>query len=670
MSGAPGDASFEAKFHAAAMSPNSLSVSAAVEPNRGMKPSSMKPPSREPWYSPTGLWHRKTTVIAVLSIVAILTSQLLRFAFQTSPRVYQIPLLATLVIGGVPLVVDLLRKLRRREFGSDLLGGLSVITSILLGEYLAGSIIVLMLAGGEALESYALRSASSVLAALAKRMPSIAHRKLASGIADVALVEIAVGDTLVIYPHDICPVDGVVIEGHGVMDESYLTGEPFQITKTSGSTVISGAINGESALTIRATNLAADSRYAKIMEVMRESEAKRPNLRRLGDRLGAIYTPVALAVALLAWALSGDAVRFLAVLVIATPCPLLIAIPIAIIGSISLCARRAIIVKSPVVLEQIAQCRTAIFDKTGTLTYGEPKLTDQLIVPGMAQAEVLTLVASLERYSKHPLARAIIAAATEQGLQLPEATDVGEQPGMGLRGRVAGHALQITSRKKLAAQKVSGTDQFPPVAGGLECVVAIDNRYAASFRFRDAPRAESRSFVGHLGPKHHFARVMIVSGDRESEVRYLAEEVGITEVHAEKSPEDKVAIVRRETALAKTLYVGDGINDAPAMMAATVGMAIGQNSDVTAEAAGVVVMDNSLTKVDEFMHISRRMPSIALQSAVGGMALSAIGMVVAATGHLTPVGGAIAQEVIDVLAVLNALRAAFPPRVIHDAWRE
>ena len=576
------------------------------------------------------------------------------------------PLLATLVLGGLPLLYELLRKLLKREFGSDLLGGISIVTSVLLGEYLAGSIIVLMLSGGEALERYALRSASSVLAALAKRMPSIAHRKRESAIMDVALHEVAVDDTLAIYPHDICPVDGVVIEGHGVMDESYLTGEPFQITKTSGSTVLSGAINGESALTIRATKRAADSRYARIMEVMRESEARRPQLRRLGDRLGAVYTPVALTVALLAWALSGEAVRFLAVLVIATPCPLLIAIPIAIIGSISLCARRAIIVKSPVVLEQIAECRTAVFDKTGTLTYGAPKLTEQLTAPGFAPKQVLTLVAGLERYSKHPLARAILAAAKADGIQLPEATEVSEPPGQGLRGTVTGRPVQITSRRQLGAQPLAGDDQLPAEAGGLECVVAIDQRYAATLRFRDAPRAESRSFVGHLGPKHQFARVMLVSGDRESEVRYLAEEVGITEIHAQKSPEEKLAIVRQETAAAKTLYVGDGINAAPAMMAATVGMAIGQNSDVTTEAAGVVVMDNSLQKVDEFMHISRRMRIIALQSAVGGMALSVIGMVFAATGHLNPVGGAITQEVIDILAVLNALRAALPPKVIHD----
>jgi heavy metal translocating P-type ATPase len=523
-----------------------------------------------------------------------------------------------------------------------------------------------MLSGGEALESYALRSASSVLAALAKRVPSVAHRKRDSEIVDVDLQDVAIDDTLVIFPHDICPVDGVVIEGRGVMDESYLTGEPFQITKTSGSSVISGSINGNTALTIRVTRRAADSRYAKIMEVMRESESRRPELQRMGDRLGAIYTPVAVTVAVLAWAISGDAVRFLSVLVIATPCPLLIGIPVAIIGSISLCARRAIIVKSPIVLEQISACRTAIFDKTGTLTYGEPTLVETILAPGFDSTDVLTLVASLERYSKHPLASAILQAAEAAGISLPEATEVSEQPGKGLIGLVSGRSLQITSRNKLTRQNIPGGDQIPPVAGGLECVVAIDNQYAATLRFRDAPRSDSRPFVKHLGPSHQFNRVMILSGDRESEVRYLAEQVGITEIFAEQSPEQKLAIVRHETAQAKVLYVGDGINDAPAMMAATVGMAIGQNSDVTAEAAGVVIMDNSLTKVDEFMHISRRMRTIALQSAIGGMALSLIGMGFASWGYLSPVAGAILQEVIDVAAVLNALRAAFPPKVIHD----
>jgi heavy metal translocating P-type ATPase len=626
----------------------------------------LEEPTRErTWSSSAALWHHKTTIIALLALVAIVLHLALRFIVHATPRTDLLPLYAALVL-GLPLVYDLLKKLLRGEFGSDLLGGISIVTSVLLGQYLAGSIIVLMLSGGEALERYALRSASSVLAALARRLPSIAHRKHGAVMEDVALEDVDVGDTLVVHPHEICPVDGVVVEGHGVMDESYLTGEPFQMTKTSGSAVISGAINGHAALTIRATNRAADSRYAKIMEVMRESEASRPQMRRLGDRLGAFYTPVALAIALAAWALSGDSVRFLAVLVIATPCPLLLGIPIAIIGSISLCARRAIIVKSPVVLEQIAGCRTAIFDKTGTLTYGAPELTERFVAPTFDEEDVLKLVASVERYSKHPLARAIVTAAQKDGLHLPEAAEVHEAPGQGLRGVVAGRRVHVTSRAHLEELNPRGVEDLPPVASGLECSVTIDGAYAATLRFRDAPKAESRSFVSHLAPKHRIERVMIVSGDRESEVRYLAEEVGITEIHARTSPEEKLAIVRRETAAARTLFVGDGINDAPAMMAATVGMAIGENSDVTAEAAGVVIMGNSLEKVDEFMHISARMRRIALQSAVGGMALSVIGMGFAAAGYLSPVYGALTQEVIDVLAVLNALRAAWPPRVSHD----
>jgi heavy metal translocating P-type ATPase len=542
----------------------------------------------------------------------------------------------------------------------------SIITSIALGEYLAGSIIVLMLAGGEALDSHALASASSVLAALARRMPSIAHRQGTAQLMEVPLEAVEVDDTLVIYPHETCPADGVVIEGHGTMDESFLTGEPFQMTKTCGSMVISGAINGESALTIRVSRPPADSRYAKIMAVMRDSESSRPHLRRLGDELGAVDTLVALVVALLAWAISGESIRFLAVLVVATPCPLLLAIPIAIIGSVSLCAERAIIVKRPAVLEQVGSCQTAIFDKTGTLTYGEPKLTGQLTASGFIPRDVLTLVAGLERYSRHPLARAILGAADAESLPLPNATMVSEQPGQGLRGMVGGHQLRITSRSQLAGELPASAEKLPSLSGGLECVVCIDDRYAATLQFRDAPRSDSRSFVSHLGPKHHFKRVILVSGDRESEVRYLAAQVGIREVHAQQTPEDKLAIVRAETAAAKTLYVGDGINDAPAMMAATVGMAIGQAADVAAEAAGVVVLDNSLQRVDEFMHISRRMRAIALQSAIGGMALSMVGMLLAATGHLPPVSRALAQEAIDLVAVLNALRAAFPPKLLHD----
>jgi heavy metal translocating P-type ATPase len=603
-------------------------------------------------------------MIAAAAIVGIVLHIALRFA-GTSTSTSLLPLYVVLLFGGVPLTYELIRKAAHRQFGSDLLAGMSIVTAVILGEYLAGSIVVLMLAGGEALESYALRTASSVLEALARRMPSVGHRAQGTELNDVPLDAIDVGDVLVVRPHEICPVDGEVIEGHGKMDEAYLTGEPFEITKTRGSRVISGAINGESALTVRATARAVDSRYAKITAVMRESAESRPHLRRLGDQLGAIYTPVALAIAVLAWTLSGSATRFLAVLVIATPCPLLIAIPVAIIGSISLCARRSIIVRSSVALEQITACRTAIFDKTGTLTYGAPTLTDVVVALGFTRDEVMSLVASLERYSRHPLARAVLAAHPD-ARTLPEATEVSEPPGAGLRGCIAGRRIIITSRAQAVQNRMPGVDALPDIGGGLECLVAIDGQAAAVLRFRDAPRDDSRPFVEHLRPAHHFTRVMIVSGDRPSEVKYLAAHVGVTDVLAQQSPEDKLGVVRFETSRAKTLYVGDGINDAPAMMAATVGVAIGQNSDVTSEAASVVIMDNSLRKVDEFMHISRRMRAIALQSAVGGMALSIGGMVLASAGWLTPVEGAVAQEVIDVAAVLNALRAAVPPRHIYD----
>jgi heavy metal translocating P-type ATPase len=611
------------------------------------------------------------TLIAVFSLAAIGLHLVLRFAAGSTTEVHsiplhQLPLFAALLFGGVPLVLALLARLLRREFGSDLLAGISIVTAVRLDEYLAGTLVVLMLSGGGALEAYAVRSASSVLEALARRMPSLAHRRKNGQVVDVALEEVAVGETLVVFPHETCPVDGTVAEGHGVMDESYLTGEPYLMSKIPGSSVLSGAINGETALTVRADKLAVDSRYARIMEVMRDSEQRRPRLRRIGDQLGAFYTPLALAFALVAWAASGDVMRFLAVLVVATPCPLLIAIPVAIIGAVSLSARRGIIIKDPAVLEKIDTCRTAIFDKTGTLTYGQPKLTQVVPGAGFAEDEVLALVASLERYSKHPLAGAVLEAAQDKGMPLLAASEIREPPGEGLRGTVAGRAIQVTSRQKLVAQHPPMEKEIPPFAGGMECLITVDGRYAATLHFRDQPRAGGASFVRHLGPKHLLDRVLIVSGDRESEVRYLAEQVGIQEVHASQTPEQKVDIVRQETQRANTVFLGDGINDAPALTAAMVGLAFGQHGDITAEAAGAVIMDTSLEKVDEFLHISRRLRSILLQSAVGGMALSLLGMAVAAAGYLPPVAGAVLQELIDVAAVVNALRVAFPPNRLTD----
>lgn len=611
-------------------------------------------------------WKSRETIIALLAIVFILVHLVLRFAVKPPPPIQLLPLWGVLLFGGVPLVWDLLGKLLRREFGSDLLAGISIVTSVLLGEYLAGSLVVLMLSGGEALEAYAVRSASSVLQALSKRMPSIAHRRVDSELADVPLDAITVGDTVAVLPHEICPIDGTVIEGHGVMDESYLTGEPFVMSKTPGSSVLSGAVNGDTALIVRADKLAVDSRYATIMEVIHASEQHKPHLRRLADALGAWYTPLAVAIGVAAWVFSGEAVRFLAVMVVATPCPLLIAIPVAIIGSISLAARRSIIVRDPASLETADTCRTLIFDKTGTLTYGEPTLVEQLAADGEKPLEILSLVGSLERFSKHPLAQAIVVAAQKKGLVVRDVTQISEKPGEGLRGIVDGRIVQITNRQQLLKTQPQLAAGLPKQTGGLECMILIDGKYAATYRFRDTPRTEGASFIHHLVPRHKIERTMLLSGDRESEVRYLAQQVGIGEVHFSQSPEQKLAIVTAETSRANTMFVGDGINDAPALLAATVGVAFGQNSDVTTEAADAIVMDSSLQKIDEFIHISRRMRSIALQSAVGGIVLSVVGMLVAAGGYLPPVAGAICQEIIDVVAVLNALRVAIPPKSLTD----
>ncbi len=614
----------------------------------------------------TKFWKKRNGVIAAAAIFLILIHLILRFILRTEAEVYSFPLKAILFGGGLPLLYELILKMFRRKFSADFLAGLSIFSAFFLNEYLAGAIVVFMLSGGKALEDFALRNASSVLRALAKRMPSIAHRRTGKNIGEIAINDIKIGDILIIFPHEICPVDGVVTEGRGMMDEAYLTGEPFQISKTPGSEVISGSINGDTALTIKAEKIPEDSRYAKIVEVLRTSEKNKPNIRRLADRLGAWYGPLALAAACGAWVFSGDPVRFLAVLMVATPCPLLIGIPVAVIGSIALAAKRGIIVKNPAILEQIEECSIAIFDKTGTLTYGRPELSEIICALGFAEKDLLSLTATLERYSKHPLALAILEAAKKQNVPLYDAVEMREVPGQGLKGKVLEFEIQITGRKELSKLPISGSENLPSTAEGLECIIVIDGKYAALFRFRDTPRPEGLAFIKHLSPKHHLNRSMIISGDRESEVKYLAEKVGITEIYAGRSPEEKLVLVKAETLKAKTLYVGDGINDAPALMAATVGVAIGRNSDITSESAGAVVMGSSLAKIDELMHISHRMRMIALQSAIGGILLSFVGIILASTGYLTPVLGAMIQEGIDLLSILNALRAAFPPKALTD----
>ncbi|WP_293954219.1 heavy metal translocating P-type ATPase [uncultured Corynebacterium sp.] len=601
-------------------------------------------------------------VIATAALIAIVVYLILHFAFGLEGVAASWPLVVIVMGGGIPLGVDVVKSAIVTRGGADTLAAVSIIASVLMGEWLVAAIVVLMLSGGEALEEAASKRASATLDALARRAPQIAHRRLPAGSTeDIAIAEVRVGDELVVLPHELCPVDGEVISGHGAMDESYLTGEPYVVSKSEGSEVISGAINADDALVIRATALAEESRYETIVGVLRDAETNRPQMRRMADRLGAWYTVLALVMGALGWIISGDPTRFLAVVVIATPCPLLIGVPVAIIGAINLAAKRGIIIKNPGILEEVSTVDTVMFDKTGTLTYGRPVITHLQTAAEWEEDYALALAAAIERYSRHPLATAIVDEAEARGVEALPVTSISEKPGQGLSGVVDGHQIMLTNRKGLSDSSFLPQDQ-----AGMESVMLIDGKFAAFIQFRDEPRAVAKDFIAHLARKHGTTEIMIISGDRASETEYLADKVGISTVHAGVSPEGKLALVREFNERGSTLFLGDGINDAPAMAAATVGVAFGTGSDVTMEAADAVVLDSSLERLDNLLHIGKRMRRIALQSVIGGMALSFLGMVLAVFGILTPLMGAIAQEVIDILAILNAARVPFTKKELTD----
>jgi len=582
----------------------------------------------------------------------------------SSPGLRDFILLTTIAIGSLPICLDLLLQLKSRGFGIDILAFISIGSALWLRHFWVAAIIILMFSGGRALEEFATHRASCVLRALARRMPQIAHKKMDGGVTqDLPIDQVVSGDLVAVYPHELCPVDGIVVSGYGTMDEAYLTGEPFEIEKAPGAAVLSGAVNGSAALIIQATRVASDSRYARIVEVLHASERNRPRMRRLADRLGMWYAPLSIAVAILAWTLTGDADRFLSILVIATPCPLLLAIPIAITSAISVSARHGIVIKDPSVLEKIGTCTTLIVDKTGTLTYGKPVLTEVVCADSYPRRDLIQLAGSLEKFSKHPLAGAVLNAAAEEYIPLLVPENVREEAGQGLVGKIEGRRITLTSRSKLPNDVRQTLSDIGP---GMECIILIDAKVAGVLRFRDQPRTESRPFLQHVKSHHGFRRTVLLSGDRPSEVQYFAQQVGISEIHGGKSPEEKLALVQDLTKQEPTLYIGDGINDAPAMMNATAGIALGVNSDVTSEAAGAVILQSSLATVDELIHIGDRMRHIALTSAICGIGLSAVGMAVAAAGYLAPIQGAILQEFIDLAAILNSLRMIVPTAPLRD----
>jgi heavy metal translocating P-type ATPase len=605
--------------------------------------------------------HLWRSIPLVCSFFALVFGLILQFSGKDylAEILFQIGLL----IGSVWSLLEVIQDFLKGKIGSDLLAVLAVFTSVALGEHVAGLVIVLMMSGGEILEDLATYRASSVLAALARRMPQDAMRQLPSGTLEtIPVSELAVGDIVAVAPHAVSPADGAVIEGHGLMDESFLTGEPITIPKAPGSAVLAGAVNGDTALLVEVTKQATDSRYAQIVKVIQESSQLEVPIRRLGDRVGAAFTPLALGVAFLSWWMSGDATRFLSVLVVATPCPLILSIPVAILGAVSVAARQGILIRKAAILELLPKCTTLILDKTGTLTTGEPALTEIHLLSTYQEREVVSLLASLEQYSRHPLARAVVNYAKEKHIDLQPVTLIREKPGEGLIGTVNNSELRVTGRHSATREGIL----LQEGVRGLECLLWINRSLAAHLIFRDNPRVESKPFVKHLAGRHGINKVMIVSGDRASEVSHLAKSLGITNVHAEISPEGKLALVQAERAHSHVVFVGDGINDAPALVASSVGIAFGEVSEVTSTAADAVVFTSSLHEVDKLMHLALRTRKIIIQSVGFGMGASILGIVFAAAGFLTPTAGAIVQELIDLISLGNSLRLSFIRREISD----
>lgn len=609
-------------------------------------------------FTPTDLNLRTTIpwfVLAGLVLAGIAT-------FQGLSILANRVLLFTLVIGSLPLFIDIAKSMIRKHFGVDLIALVAIVGAIGLGEYLAGTVILLMLSGGEALEAFALRRARKSLTSLVENAPVTAHLKNGSSIVEVSVEKVRPGDIVIVRRGEVAPVDGVVIQGSAMVDESMLTGEPLPLSKSVGSEVMSGSVAKDGVLEIQALRGSGDSKYERIIRLVREAEAKKAPFVRLADRYSVWFTALAFILALTAWFLSGDPVRVLAVLVVATPCPLILATPIAFASGISKAAQRGIIVRHGGVFEKLGEAKSLLFDKTGTLTLGMPRVQEVVTVGG-SKDDVLRIAASLDQLSAHVLARSLVSNAREKNLSLSMPQNFQEVLGSGVQGDIAGKTYLFGSHDFLSQHKVSlPLGVVPrPRDDGDEIIVYLsdDRRVLGAIRFADEIRPgvkELFASIVTLGLR----KVVMITGDKRESALKIAEAVGIPakNVVAEALPEDKVAEVER---LKKTdgpvVMVGDGVNDAPAIAAADVGIALGAHgSSATSEAGDVVVMVDRIERVGEALMISHRVLTIAKQSIGIGIGLSLFLMVLAAFGFIRPVVGALLQEVIDVVVIVNALR--------------
>jgi heavy metal translocating P-type ATPase len=567
--------------------------------------------------------------------------------------------IAGTVIAVVPAVWWVVESLRRGRAGVDLIAVMSLVGTLGVHEYLAGALIAVMLAGGRALESAAEHRASRDLRALFEHAPRTARRRVGTQVAVIAIADVVVDDALVVGPGEVVPVDGRIVDSVAVLDESALTGEPLHVERRVGEPVRSGVVNAGGAFEMRATAVAADSTYAGIVRLAEQAGAENASVVRLADRYAAWFLPLTLVVAGVAWLASGSPVRAVAVLVVATPCPLLLAAPVAIVSGLSRASRRGVLVRDGAALESLGEATTLVMDKTGTLTQGRPVVVNLLAAPGREPAEVLRLAASADQLSPHVLAEAIVTEALAHGLSLSLAHDVVEQAGHGVAAIVDGHRVEV---KKLPHDKPDASWARAALNRATLDSAAIswirmDGELAGAVLLRDplrrhAPRTIRRLRAAGLN------RLVMLTGDRAEPAREVATVLGLDEVLAQQSPADKVEAVRSERQRAATVMVGDGVNDAPALAAATVGVAMGaRGATASTQAADIVLTTDRLDRLADAMEIARWSRRIAVQSALAGMTLSLIAMAVAAVGLLPPAAGALLQEGIDVAVILNALRA-------------
>ncbi|KAB1990469.1 heavy metal translocating P-type ATPase [Streptomyces triticiradicis] len=559
----------------------------------------------------------------------------------------------------VPAVGWVLTSLRHGDVGVDLVAVLALGGTLAVGEYLAGALIALMLATGRTIETAARRRASHDLRALLERAPRSARLRTATGVRVVPSAEIRTADLLVVGPGEVVPVDGRVESTVAVLDESALTGEPLHAERARGDSVRSGVVNVGGAFELRATAAERDSTYAGIVRLAQEAGAESAPVVRLADRYAAWFLPLTLATAGLAWLVSGSAVRAVAVLVVATPCPLLLAAPVAIVSGLSRASRRGVVVRDGGALENLGRARTLLLDKTGTLTAGRPRVLDVIAAPGRKPAEVLRLAASLDQYSPHVLARAIVDTAHRRELSLSVPSEVSEEPGRGAVGTVDGHRVTVG--------RVAASDTRPPwgravdnralLDGAAVAWLTVDGQLAGAVLLRDPVRSDAPRTLRHLRAAG-IERLLMLTGDRAEPAREVATVLGLDDVRAELTPADKVAAVRAERARAVTVMVGDGVNDAPALAAADIGVAMGAHgSTASSEAADIVLTTDRVDRLADAVSIAVRARRIAVQSALGGMLMSLAAMTAAAFGLLPPAAGALLQEGIDVAVILNALRA-------------